>query len=95
MSRTNLHGPQVVRVLEIRLYFQPYTSSFSTDLSKAVPLLQLFFVRASVVSYMVFVVSLFVPHLSFFSGRLCFVDVLSWESSLLFLANPFSIQGCL
>ena len=47
--------------------------TFLTDQSKAVPLLQFFFV----ISHVVFVISLFVPHLSFFgaSGRLCFVIV--------------------
>ena len=39
---------------------------FSTGFSKAVPLLQFFFVRVAVVSYVMFVLSLFVPHLSVF-----------------------------
>ena len=45
--------------------------------SKAVPLLQFFFVCASVVSYVTFVLSWFVLHLFFFDafGRLCFVTV--------------------
>ena len=39
--------------------------------------MQFFFVCASVVAYVMFVLSLFAPHLSFFgaSGRLCFVIV--------------------
>ena len=41
-------------------------NSFPTGHSKTVPLLQFFFVCASVVSYVAFVLSLFVPHLSFF-----------------------------
>ena len=40
--------------------------SFSTDRSKAVYLLQCFLVCASVVTYVKFVLSLFVSHLSFF-----------------------------
>ena len=41
-------------------------SSFPTDRSEALPLLQFFFVCASVVSYVAFVFfSLFIPHLSF------------------------------
>ena len=39
---------------------------FTTDRSKAVPLLQFIFVCASMVSYEAFVLSLFAPHLSFF-----------------------------
>ena len=39
--------------------------SFPTDRSKAIPLLQFFFVCVSVMLYVAFVVSLFVPHLSF------------------------------
>ena len=39
--------------------------SFSNDRSNAVPLLQFLFVRASVVSFVTFVLTLFVPHLSF------------------------------
>ena len=39
-------------------------SSFPTDRSKAVPLLQ-FYVCVSVISYVVFLVALFVPRLSF------------------------------
>ena len=52
-------------------------SNFTTDRSKAVLLLQFFFVCASVVSYVAFVMTLFVPHLSFFvaSAELCFVIV--------------------
>ena len=45
-------------------------SRFSTDHSKAVPLLQYFLFPASVVSYIAFILSLFVPHLSL---RLCLV----------------------
>ena len=41
-------------------------NSFSTDRSKAVPLLQFFFVCASVVSQVTFVLPLFVLYLSFF-----------------------------
>ena len=44
---------------------QPATS-FPTDHSKAVPLLQFFFICAPVISYMMFVLSLFVPHPFFF-----------------------------
>ena len=40
-------------------------SSFHTDSSKAIPLLQ-FFVRASLVLYVTFVLSLFVSYLTFF-----------------------------
>ena len=62
-----------------------YTSSFSTDCSKAVPLLQFFFVGASVASYMAFVLPLSVPHLSFFwclvKGVLRHCGI-SWVSSL-------------
>ena len=42
------------------------SSSFPTDHFKAVLLLQSFIVCASVVSYLAFVLSLFIPHLSFF-----------------------------
>ena len=42
------------------------SSFFSTDLSKELSLLQFCFVCASMVSYVAFVLSLFVPHLSFF-----------------------------
>ena len=46
----------------------------------AVSLLQFFFIRASAVSYVVFVLALFIPHLSFF--RLYFVIVaFFWISS--------------
>ena len=44
----------------------PLLNNVPTDRSKAVLLLQFFFICASVVSYMVFVLSLFVHHLSFF-----------------------------
>ena len=40
-------------------------SSFPSDRSKAVPLLQFFFACASVVSFVAFVLPLFVLHLSF------------------------------
>ena len=52
--------------------------SFSTDRSKAVPLLPSYFVCASMVSNVVFVLLLFFPLLSpcfGASGRLCFVTV--------------------
>ena len=42
------------------------TNSLSADRSKAILLLQFFFVCTSVVLYVAFVLSLFVPHLSFF-----------------------------
>ena len=50
-------------------------SSCSTDDSNAVLLLQLFIVRALVVSYVAFGLSLFIPHHAFFCaiGRLCFM----------------------
>ena len=63
-------------------------SIFSTDCSKAVPLLQFFFVCASVVSYVAFVLSLFVSHLSFIwcLGRAVLRDCgVSWVSSLIFM----------
>ena len=50
-----------------------------------------FFVRASVVSYVMFVLSLFVPHLSFFRclGRAVLCDCgNSWLSLLIFLSTP-------
>ena len=53
-------------------------SSFPTDRSNAVPLLQVFFVCASVISYVGIVVSLFVPLISpslCALGGLCFVIV--------------------
>ena len=46
-----------------------YPSSFPTDHSKVVPLLQVVFARASVVSNEVFVLFLFVPHLPFLVPR--------------------------
>ena len=50
---------------------------FLTDRYKTVYLLQFVFASSSVVSYVAFVLSLFVPHLFFFgaSGKLCFVIV--------------------
>ena len=63
----------------------PAPSSFPTDCSKSVPLFK-FFVCASVVSSVVFVLSLFVPHLYFFR---CLVTAvlrdcgISWVSSLM------------
>ena len=50
---------------------------FSTDRSKAVLLLEFFFVRASMFSYVMLVSSSYVPHRSFFGalGRICFVTV--------------------
>ena len=46
-------------------WFQSHSNSL-TDSSNAVPLLHFFLACASVVSYVVFVLSLYVPHLSFF-----------------------------
>ena len=61
--------------------------AFPINGSKALHLLQFFIVCAIVVSYMAFVLSLFVPHLSFFGvlGRLCIRDCfISWVSSHIF-----------
>ena len=57
-------------------WFSPH-SSFSTDLSEAIPLLQFYFVGASTVSYVMVVLSLLATHLSFFwaSGGLCYLIV--------------------
>ena len=64
-----LHAPQHAAASP----FGPL-GSFLTDRSKVVPLFQ-FFVCASVVSYVAFMWSIFVPHLSFFwcLERSCFV----------------------
>ena len=54
------------RVFVVRVMFRASkTSNFPTDHSKAVFLLQFFFINASVVPYMAFVLSRFVSHLSF------------------------------
>ena len=45
------------------------TSSFSTDRSKAVPLLQFFYIRALLISYVVFAFPLFAPSLNCQGGR--------------------------
>ena len=61
--------------------------SFPTDRSKAVPLLQFVFVHASVVSYVAFVLSFFVHHLSFFwclGKAVLGVCGISWLPSLIF-----------
>ena len=54
----------------VTLYFPDHSfkalNTFSIHRSKAVPLLQFFFVRASVTSFVALVLSLFVPHLSYF-----------------------------
>ena len=47
----------------LTLLSSPPSSFFSTDCSEAVPLLQ-FFYHSSVVSYVTFVLTLFVPHLT-------------------------------
>ena len=63
-------------------------SGFPTDRSKVVALLHFYFVCASVVSYVTFVLSLFVPRLSFFwcLGRAVHSECgISWVSSLMFL----------
>ena len=46
-------------------FFFFFFSFFSTDRSKAVHLLQLFFIRASVVLNVAFVLSLVIPHSSY------------------------------
>ena len=64
---------------------------FPTDHSKAILLLQFFFVSASVVSNVAFVLSLFVPHLPFFwcLGKAVLLDCgISRVSSLIFLPSP-------
>ena len=64
---------------------EPAINSFSTEHSKAVPLLQFFFVFALVGSYVAFVLSLFVPHLFFFwCPRKNCASCDSWVSSLIF-----------
>ena len=50
----------------ISFYKEITASNVSNDISKVVPLLQFFSVRASVVSYVEFVLSLYVPHLACF-----------------------------
>ena len=65
--------------------------SFQGGCSVAVP-----FVCASVVSYVVFVLSFFVPHLTFFwcLGKAVFRDCgISWVSSLIFLLNGIHFIG--
>ena len=73
-------------------------SRFPTDRSKAVILLQFFFISASVVSYLAFVLSLFGPHPPFFwrLRRAVLRDCgISWVSSLIItktnLSNMFSM----
>ena len=48
------------------IYLNRLVLVMSTDCSKAVPLLQFFILCASMVSYVTFILSLFVPQLSFF-----------------------------
>ena len=65
---------------------------FSTDCSKEILLLQFFFVCSSLVSYVAFVLSLFVLHLSLFwcLGRAVLHGCgISWVSSNIRLTNPW------
>ena len=72
------------------------------DHSKVVPLLHLFFVCASVISYVAFAVSLFVKHPSFLwrhRGGLCFVIVafsgcLHIYFSFIFLLTFYTATVC-
>ena len=50
MSRINFHGPKDVRAIAVLLYFV-------TDCSNAISLLHFLFIRASVVSYIAFILS--------------------------------------
>ena len=59
-------------------------SSFPADNSKAAHLLQFFFLCASVISYVAFVLSLFVPHLSFLCWAVLHECCISWVSSHFF-----------
>ena len=85
----NIHFFIVKFSVYLNMHVFVMLSSFPTDLSKAKPMLQ-FFGCASLASYMEFVLSLFVPHLSFFWGRgrdvLCDCGI-SWVSSLIFLCK--------
>ena len=66
-------------------------SSFLTDRSKAVSLLQFFFVHASVVSYLTCLLALFVHQTSFLwcLGRAVLHDCgFSWVYSLIFQIRP-------
>ena len=81
-SRTRVKG-DVSRELN---WFTFPVVFFSTDRSKAAPLLQFFFVCVSMGSCVAVVLSLFVPHLSFFLcfGKAVFHDCgISWISSLI------------
>ena len=72
-------------------FFFFFCLSFQGGCSVAVP-----FVCASVVSYVVFVLSFFVPHLTFFwcLGKAVFRDCgISWVSSLIFLLNGIHFIG--
>ena len=63
--------------------------------SKAVPLLQFLFVRASVVSSMTFVLSWFVPHLSLFwcHGKYVLYDwCISWLSLLTLMRYEYRVN---
>ena len=53
-----------IEVARLYNWFKSY-SSLPTDYSKAVPLLQFFFVCTSVVSYVTFALSIFFPYFSF------------------------------
>ena len=67
--------------------FRESKAGFPTDRSKAITLMQLF-VCVSVVSYVAFTLSLFVPKLSFFwcLGKAVLTDCgISWVSSLICL----------
>ena len=71
-------------------YFLPHVEQ-----KGAVVLLQFFFVCASVVSYVAFVLSLFVPHLSFLCclGRAAPRDCgISWVSSLIFFIKYIQVD---
>ena len=82
---------------EKKNWFKP-SSSFCTDRSNAVFLLQFFYVYSvSVVSYVAFVLSLFVPHLFFFwcLGMAVLPDSgISWVSTYIFAFTRFLCMRC-
>ena len=69
--------------------FPTSASSLSGDHFKEVVLLQFFFVRASVDSYLCLFLSLFVPHLSFFW---CLGKAMRFVLSLYFLICHFCVS---
>ena len=77
------------------LVFGLSASSFPADRSKVFPLLQFFFVCASVVSYVTCVLSFFVPYLSFFWYleravlRDCGIPWVSITTTRLYNFDPF------